>query len=313
MRIITREQVDKALDWPRLIAAMEDGHRRAKARIGDLHMDHGGNDLLNRAAWIPGLGIGLKTVTIFADNPRRDPPLPSVQGIFVLFDESDGAVRALIDGVAITAWKTAGDSALGSKLLSRTDSRSMLMVGAGAMAAPLIRAHASVRPGLDRIAVWNRSVDKARDLAAALADELAAQGISVVATLDLEAETRQADIICSATTSRQPVIPGAWLKPGAHLDLVGAFTADARETDDEALRRGTLFVDSRDTTMALIGELKIPLTSGAITETDVRGDLYDLVPAGGGRDTDDEITVFKNGGGAHLDLMTAIAIHQRCP
>lgn len=308
MQFISAEQINTVMDWPDVIGAMEDGHRLPKANVGDLHMAQGGNDLLNRAAWIEGLGIGLKTVTIFPENPRRDPPLPTVQGAFVLYDEGDGSVRALIDGVAITLWKTAADSALGSKLLSRPNARTMLMVGAGALAEPLIRAHFSVRTGLEDIRIWNRTSANGERLAARLADD----GLPVRAETDLEAAAGQADIICCATTSRQPVIRGDWLKPGAHLDLVGAFTPDGREADDAALRRGSLFVDSRDTTLHHIGEILIPLTEGVITEDDVRGDFYDLVAGRAGRQSDGEITVFKNGGGAHLDLMTAIAIHRRC-
>jgi hypothetical protein len=149
--VIDKADVDRVLSWPLLVEALEAGHRLGRGKSGDLLLEQDDAILLNRAAWKAGYGIGLKTVTGFFHNPSRSPPLPSVQGLFVLFDHEDGRPLAVIDGAAITAWKTAADSALGSRRLSRPDARSLLMVGAGAMAKPLIRAHQSVRPGVERV------------------------------------------------------------------------------------------------------------------------------------------------------------------
>jgi ornithine cyclodeaminase/alanine dehydrogenase-like protein (mu-crystallin family) len=304
--VIDREQVDRVLSWPVLVGALDAGHRLGRGKSGDLLLQEGDDILLNRAAWKQGYGIGLKTVTGFFRNPGRTPPLPSVQGLFVLFDSEDGRPLAVIDGAAITAWKTAADSALGSRYLSRPDARRLLMVGAGAMAKPLIRAHLSVRPGIERVVIWNRTPARAE----ALAHDLRADGIEAEATADLAAAVEGADVISVATRSEAPVIQGKWLRPGSHLDLVGAFTPTMREADDAAIRRGRLFVDARETTLAHIGELMIPIARGAIRAGDVIADLYDLAAGFVWQRAAADITVYKNGGGAHLDLMTAVTIYR---
>jgi ornithine cyclodeaminase len=238
--VIDQDRIDAVLTWPALVDALDAGHRLGRGQTRDLLLEEAGDILLSRTAWKAGYGIGIKTVTGFFGNPGRTPALPSVQGVFVLFDHDDGRPLAIIDGAGITAWKTAADSALGSRYLSRPDARCLIMVGAGALARPLIRAHLSVRPGIERVLVWNRTPARAEALAA----QLRAEGLAVEIAADLAAAVGQADIISSATRTEQPLIKGAWLQPGAHLDLVGAFTASMREADDAALRRGRLFVDA---------------------------------------------------------------------
>jgi ornithine cyclodeaminase len=304
MLVIDQDRIDAVLTWPALVDALDAGHRLGRGQTHDVLLEEGSDILLSRSAWKAGYGIGIKTVTGFFGNRGRTPPLPSVQGVFVLFDPDDGRPLAVIDGAGITAWKTAADSALGSRYLSRPDPRCLLMVGAGALARSLIGAHLSVRPGIERVLVWNRTPARAEALAA----QLRAEGLAVEIAPDLAAAAGQADIISSATRTEQPLIKGAWLQPGAHLDLVGAFTASMREADDAALRRGRLFVDARETTLDHIGELTIPIASGVIGRDDVVADLYDLAAGFAWRRSAGDITIFKNGGGAHLDLMTAIAI-----
>ena len=302
--MIDAATVDAAMTWPRAIAALRQGHLHAKPQIGDIYLSEANTGLLTRAAWISGLGSLVKAASVFPGNVDRTPALPTVQGAVLLMDPATGSLRAIIDGAAVTRWKTAADSALGSSLLSRPDSRALTMVGAGAMAEPLIRAHVAMRPNLATITIWNRSAARAESLAMRLSDLRRVVAI----TEDLESAVRCADIVSCATMSRQPIICGAWLRPGAHLDLVGAYTRQMREADDEALRRAQVFVDFRGTTIEHIGELTDPISRGVISATDVRGDLYDLVPGQAGRQSESEITLFKNGGGAHLDLMTALAI-----
>jgi ornithine cyclodeaminase len=201
----------------------------------------------------------------------------------------------------LTYWKTAADSALAADYLARRDAKTLLMVGAGAMAPFLIRAHQSVRPKLERTLIWNRSREKAADLAAGWGGT---PGLEVVDALEEAVE--RADIICCATASRSPLIAGNWLKPGVHLDLVGGFTPEMREVDDEAIRRASIFVDCRDTTLDCVGDLTQPIAAGVISAGDLRADLYDLCSGRhGGRRDAAEITLFKSGGGGHLDLMTA--------
>jgi len=306
MLVVDQQQIDAVLTWPALVDALDAGHRLGRGQTHDLLLEEGGDILLSRTAWKAGYGIGVKTVTGFFGNPARTPPLPSVQGVFVLFDHADGRPLAVIDGAGITGWKTAADSALGSRYLSRPDARCLLMVGAGALAKPLIEAHRSVRPALEKVLVWNRT----RSRAEALATELRAETVAAEVATDLAAAVGQADIVSTATRTEQPLIEGAWLRPGTHLDLVGAFTATMREADDAALRRGKLFVDARETTLEHIGELKIPIERGVIGAEDVRADLYDLAADFPWQRAPEDITIFKNGGGAHLDLMTAIAIYR---
>lgn len=295
-RYISAEDADRIMTWEGIVAALKKAHLTPAPSIADQHlkMDNGG--MLNRVAWIPGLGAGLKTVSVFPDNPAKTPSLPTVQGVFVLFDDQNGQVKALIDGATITRWKTVADSLLGASLLARHESETLLLVGAGTIATQLAQAYPVIFPSIKRILVWNRTHQNA--------EKLALQ-IGGTAISSLEEAVKQADIISSATVSLDPIIKGEWLQPGTHLDLIGAFRADMREADDRAMQVSRVFVDSRKTTLGEIGELIKPIASGAISEADVLADLYDLVREAPGRLTPEDITLFKNGGGAHLDLMTA--------
>jgi ornithine cyclodeaminase len=181
-------------------------------------------------------------------------------------------------------------------LLARQDARRLLIIGAGAVAESLIEAYPAVLSQIEQISVWNRST--------ARADALGAQYDITVET-DLEAAVAAADIVVTATLSETPVLSGTLLQAGQHLDLIGAFTPTMREVDDVALTRARIFVDARETTLDHIGELLIPLKAGVITPEDIQGDLHDLATAREGRRTPEEITLYKNGGGGHLDLITA--------
>lgn len=306
MRLVTGDDIRSVCSWPFAVEALRAGHRMPPADLRDSLIENAGRKMLVRTAWIPGLASGVKAVTIYPDNPSHTPPAPSVQGQVLLFDEAEGHVVAVLEGVDLTAWKTAGDSALGASRLARDDVRTMLMVGAGSMARPLIEAHCSVRPSIDHVMIWNRSAPRAEELAAALGKD----GISAEVVSDLDAAVSRAGLISSATMSTEPLIRGAALRPGTHVDLVGAYTPTMREADDETLTRGRLFVDSYATTIGHIGELMIPMESGVIARETIQGDMHDLVHGKAGRASDDEITVFKNGGGAHLDVMIAHAVYQ---
>lgn len=302
MRMLDAAAIEAAGDWAALCDHLEAAHRAAPAAVRDLLMREGGEAWLTRAAWVPGGDLGLKSVTVFPGNAAAEPPRPSVQGAFLLFDGGTGAVAAVLDGAALTAWKTVADSALGARTLARGDVETLLVVGAGTIAERLPEAWLAVRPGLKRVRIWNRTPARAEALAAALAARLP---VEVTAAPDLESAVREADAISTATMAVAPVIRGDWLSPGVHLDLIGAYRPDMREADDEVLRRGRLFVDARATTVHEIGELTIPLAAGVIGEGDVLAEHRDLALGAEGRRSPEEITVFKNGGGAHLDLMTA--------
>ncbi|MHA6324690.1 ornithine cyclodeaminase family protein [Roseivivax sp. CAU 1753] len=289
--VIPFAEGEARLDWLGLCAAFEAGHRLPRAEIADTFLYRGGDTLLNRAAWIDGLGIAVKAATIFPGNAEAGKP--AVNGAVNLMSDGDGTLEALIDFHLVTKWKTAGDSLFGALKLARPDSRDILIVGAGTVARSLIEAYGAGFPGA-RFTLWNRS--------AARAEEMAAEVPGLRVATDLEAAVARADIIASATMATAPVIRGDWLQPGQHLDLIGAYRPDMREVDDAALRRARIFVDSFETTLGHIGELKIPLEAGVIARDDVLADYYS--PSAFTR-AEDDITLLKNGGGAHLDLMCA--------
>ena len=289
-------EAEACLSWDGLVQAMIAGHSLPRAEIADTFLYRGQDTQLNRAAWIDGLGQLVKTATIFPGNPARGKP--TVNGGVCLYGDATGELEAVIDFHLVTKWKTAGDSLLSARQLARPDSRSILIVGAGTVARSMAEAYRSAFPQA-RFTFWNRSPSGAEALAAATGG---------TATTDLEAAVRAADIIATATMSHDPVIRGDWLQPGTHLDLIGAYRPDMREADDEVLRRARIFVDSRATTIGHIGELKDPIARGVISESDIVADFYDLSKGTYDRRGPDEITLAKNGGGAHLDLMTAAYI-----
>jgi ornithine cyclodeaminase len=277
------------LTWHGLIAAIEAGHQRPQAAINDLILQRGGDTLLDRAAWIDGLGSLVKVATVVPGNTARG--LPTVNGAVAIFDDVTGVLKAMVDFHLVTKWKTAGDSLLAASRLARKDSRNILLVGAGTVARSMVDAYSAIFPDA-RFTVWSRNAETA-----------VAMGLPVAT--DLQTAVRSADIICTATMATEPLIKGEWLQPGQHLDLIGAYRPDMREVDDVAMARARVFVDSRATTIHHIGELILPIKSGAITEANVIADYYDIASGIFTRHSDDEITIAKNGGGAHLDLMTA--------
>lgn len=281
-------EIEPALHWQGLIEALAAGHRLPRAEIGDLFLYRGADTLLDRAAWISGLGALVKVATICPENTANG--LPAVNGLAALFDDKTGLPAALIDFHLLTKWKTAGDSLLAASRLARPDAQNFLLVGAGTVARNMVQAYRALWPDA-RFAVWARSPHAA-----------AALGLPVVD--DLQAGVAWADVICTATMAKQPLIKGAWLRAGQHLDLIGAYTPHMREVDDTAMSRARVFVDSRATTLHHIGEIMAPLASGALREDDIIADYYDD-PALFTRQSQAEITIAKNGGGAHLDLMTA--------
>jgi len=280
------------LDWMALTRAFKAGHTLPKAEIGDTFLYRDPDTLLSRAAWIDGMGLAVKSATIFPGNPKADKPM--INGAVCLYSNSDGTLEALIDFHLVTKWKTAGDSLYAATRLARPNSENILIVGAGTVGRNLFAAYSAAFPNA-RFTVWNRTRANAEAMAADC------PGLNVAD--DLEQAVRAADIVTSATMSTEPLLKGAWFRPGQHIDLIGAYRPDMREADDEALNRARIFVDSYDTTAGHIGEIKIPLEAGTIARDDLIADYYE--PGKLTRQSDDEITLFKNGGGAHLDLMTS--------
>ncbi|WP_439111088.1 ornithine cyclodeaminase family protein [Lentibacter sp.] len=289
---------EKLLDWVGLTQAFEAGHRLPKAEIGDTFLYRGSDTLLSRSAWIDGMGIAVKSATIFPNNPSAGKPV--VGGGVNLYSDADGSLEALVDFHLVTKWKTAGDSLLGALKLARKDSRKILIIGAGTVGRSLREAYGAGFPDAE-FTVWNRTRANAEKMAADY------PGMNVAESL--EAAVKEADIITSATMVTEPNLMGAWLQAGQHVDLIGAYRPDMREADDAALTRARIFVDSYNTTIGHIGEIEIPLKAGVITRADLIADYY--TPEKMVRTSDEEITLFKNGGGAHLDLMTSRYVLER--
>ncbi|MBU3032093.1 ornithine cyclodeaminase family protein [Paracoccus marinaquae] len=300
IRQISYDEMIGQLAWPEAVEALRAGHLLPRAQVADMFLGPAEGTLLSRGAFIEGLGFGVKSVTIFDRNAAEG--FPTVQGAMQVFGPRNGQLEAIVESRLVTEIKTAADSVLGARLLARPDSRHLLVVGAGTVARSLIGAYRALFPQLERISVWARRPDQAK----ALAEDFGASPVPVAAVPDLAAAAATADIVTSATMARQPILHGAWIRPGAHIDLIGAYKSDMREADDALISGCRLFVDNRETTIGHIGELMIPIANGIISPEAVRADLYDLIAdAAPGRLAPGDITVFKNGGGAHLDLMIA--------
>ncbi|MEM9575510.1 MAG: NAD(P)-binding domain-containing protein [Pseudomonadota bacterium] len=296
--IIPFDAGEALLDWIGLTDALAAGHRLPKAEIADTFLYRDPDTLLNRAAWIDGLGLAVKSATVFPGNAEKG--ASTINGGVTLYSDATGVLAAIVDFHLVTKWKTAGDSLLAARRLARRDSRRILIVGAGNVARSLHEAYSAGFPQAT-FTLWNRTRSKAE----ALASELG----NVDVAHDLEQAVANADIVACATMSTNPILKGAWLQPGQHIDLIGAYRPDMREADDEALHRASVFVDSLDTTVGHIGEVKIPIEAGTFTADQIISDYY--TPDRFGRTSPEEITLFKNGGGAHLDLMTSRYILDR--
>ncbi len=299
-----RAAVDQALAFPALIEALRRGFAEGcEAPVRHHHAVPRSTapdaTLLIMPAWQRDRRLGVKIVQVSPGNEARG--LPTVDGLYLLFDATTGSPLAVMDGKAITERRTAATSALAASYLARADAAHHLVIGAGAVAAMLVPAHAAIRP-IRRVTLWNRHPAKA-DL---LAERLAIAGFTVAVTTDLAAALGEADIISAATMSADPLVLGRLVKPGAHVDLVGAFNRDLRESDDALMARASLFVDTRGGALAEAGDILQAIASGAIDAAAIRADLAELCRGEHpGRRSADEITVFKSVGAALEDLVAA--------
>ncbi|MBL1420331.1 MAG: ornithine cyclodeaminase family protein [Alphaproteobacteria bacterium] len=260
--------------------------------------------LLLMPAWQEGAYMGVKMVSVVPDNGTRN--LPAIHGLYILSSAKMGENLALLDGAELTARRTAAASALAAGYLAREDASELLIVGAGKLSLNLIEAHCAIRP-IKQVKIWARRTAQAEQLAR-LAQ---AHGFNAVAVEDLESAARKADIISCCTLSKQALIKGAWLKAGAHLDLIGAYTPDMRESDDECVRSASIFVDTKVGALKEGGDIVQPIAAGVIAATDIKADLYQLCRGEvAGRKTDSEITLFKSVGCALEDLAAAILAYE---
>jgi len=312
MLMIDANKVHELLEPKGLMEALRTAHKGGMPGQSDRAMyqeqnAQGQPDIfIVLTAWQRNEGILAKLVTSFPNNKARH-DLPTVNSLYVYINGDTGMAEAVIDGEAMIFHKTSADSAYGSSLLSRPDAQTFLMIGAGGLAPYLVAAHLTARPSIKTVLLWNRTPAAAEKLAV----KLAAKGIDATPAGDLDEAVSRADIISSATMATSPQLKGKLLKPGAHVDLVGSFTPEMREADDDVLKRARIFVDHRQTTKRS-GEFLGPFERGIISASDVRGDLFELTQGKvKGRQSASDITLMKNGGGAHLDYYVAKYIVDR--
>ena len=318
MRIIRPDEVDAALDFPSLVEHLRTAFRAGAVQPVRHHHtverpDGAASTLLLMPAWtdFPAAGtsdngyMGVKIVTVSPDNNAIGKP--AVMGVYLLLDGRTGEPLALIDGQRLTQWRTAAASALAASYLARPDATKLLVIGAGALCPFLARAHAAVRP-IREVRIWNRT----RSNAEKAAELLRRDGLDATVADDLEASLGWADVVSSATISTEPLVRGAALKPGTHVDLVGGFTPTMREADDETVRRARVFVDTRAGATKEAGDIVQPLASGVLTADDIAADLHELSRGErSGRADAQEITLFKSVGAALEDLAAGIAVYRR--
>ena len=303
---VAADQVRAALPYPALMDALRVAFAEAdQAQVPRRHAHPlpGDATLLLMPAWRAQRQLGIKLVTVTPSNRERD--LPTVHALYVLSDTDTGAPLAIIDGEALTLRRTAAVSALASRFLSRADSRSMLMVGTGRLAPEMVVAHCHARD-IERVMVWGRSERKAQETIERIKQAGLPDHVSIDTELVLAAASAGADIICCATTSTEPLLRAEWVKPGTHIDLVGGFRPNMREADDALMSTAALFVDTLEGALAEAGDLVQPIQAGLLQATDIRADLSALARASHpGRQSPEQITLFKSVGSALADLAAA--------
>ncbi len=309
MQYFDADQLRQLLDIPSTIEALTEGFR-SDWNIPDRHHHDFENPqatssstLLLMPAWEAGRYLGLKTIIVAPENSRYQ--LPAIQGVYTLFDADRGIPLAQMDARCLTNLRTAAASALAASYLARPDTESLLMIGTGSLAPFLIAAHSAVRP-IKKVFLWGRSFEKAKTLAGSIENNH-----NIIPIQNLSVAIEQADLISCATLSPTPLVHGKKLRPGQHLDLVGAYRPHMREADNEVIQRAKLFVDTRGG-LKESGDLAIPLAEGLIKEEDIQADLFDLCRGKHtGRTERDSITFFKSVGHALEDLAAAKLAYER--
>lgn len=309
MKIITKEQVENALSFSTLIAALHEGFAKPasmpKRQVYALSENVNNHDAFAvLPAWNDDV-IGVKSFTYFPNNAQQG--FESLYSKIMLFSRANGLPLALVDGTSVTYWRTAAISALASQLLSREDSTHLVLFGSGNLARYLIEAHLSVRP-LKKVTIIARNRDKALSLVNHLALGYPSITFETLEKPD-QAVIASADVICCATGSHQPLFEGDWLSAGTHVDLLGNHHRDARECDTQSILKSTVFVDSRANVLNEAGELLIPISEGVFNENQVVAELSELCKTPYVR-TEHEITLFKSVGTALADLIAANLVYK---
>ena len=308
---ISDDFVAQNCNFPTLIEALRKGFSNSEIEVPMRHhhdfpnpQENIDSTLLLMPAFHPGKDLGVKIVTVSPNNGEHN--LPAIQGVYIYLDAQKGNIKAILEAKALTASRTAATSALASSYLSRTDSSTLLMIGTGALASNLVKAHASVRP-ITKVYVWGRNSEKSK----AVCDELKDFPFSCQAVESIENVIHKADIISCATLSKMPLVFGKWLQEGQHLDLVGAYKKDMREADDEAISKSSVFIDTYQGGLKESGDIVIPLQNNIIAKEDIKADLFELCSnTKQGRTSAKEITYFKSVGHALEDLVAASHFYQ---
>jgi ornithine cyclodeaminase/alanine dehydrogenase-like protein (mu-crystallin family) len=305
VKIFSADDVAAAAPYRDVVEALRQGFKEpATTPVRHHHDPLPSTTLLLMPAWTQKW-TGLKVVTVKTDNPALG--LPTVQGSYLLLDNATGAPVCMMDGTELTRRRTAAASALAADYLARPDASTLTIVGSGALAPHFLRAHASVRP-IRRVFVYARNPEKT----AGLAKAIESLGFEAHVTTDVEMAVREADVVSCVTSSTTAIVKGAWLKPGTHVDLAGAFKPTMRETDGDVVAQASVFVDTRDGALAEAGDLLQAQAEGKFDFADVKGDLFDLCQGRiRGRQSGREITLFKSCGTALEDLATAVMVHLR--
>lgn len=309
MENVDRKKIDSLLTPLALVDALKDGFqagcempRRVKHSWGRTKEKDAA--FLMMPAWRTDDVLAVKLTSVVPGNSHRG--LPSVQPIVILFHPVTGAPFCIMDGEAITLHRTAATSALASLYLSRTDARKLLVMGTGSLAPYLARAHRAVRP-IDEIFIWGRNPEKAK----VVVDMLRLEGMDATVALSAESAVRDADIISCATLSVDPLVFGNWVSPGTHVDLVGAFLPDMRESDDSLIAKCRLFVDDREASLTEAGDIIQPIERGVIEQSDLCGDLRELVSKNVmGRTSESDCTLFKSVGLGIEDFIAAKLVYE---
>ena len=309
MILMSAEETRAALPWRPLVEALREifrsgcempvRHHHDFAVPGEPDATH-----LLMPAWVVGRYLGVKVLNVVPGNAARG--LPAISAVYLLSDAKTGGMLALVDGGELTSRRTAAASALAADYLARPDASRLTVVGTGRLSLNVIEAHASMRP-IKEVRIWGRSAEKA----AAMAEKARALGFAAEPATDLEAAVRAADIVSTVTLSNEPLINGEWLSPGCHLDLIGGFKPTMREADDAAIRRAHVFVDTRAGATKEAGDIVVPLASGVLSLDGIEAELAELTTnAHTGRQSADDITLFKSVGAASEDLAGAILAYE---
>lgn len=315
MRILSRHDVEQLLPMTDALAAVEEGFRqlalgkvvmpqRAATPVAPYNGLH-----LSMPAFVGGEidALTIKIVTVYGDNPTRH-GLPTIQGVLLVHDAKTGQVLAMMDAEHLTAMRTGAASGVATQYLARKDAETVTLLGAGALGPGQLAAVCAVRP-IRRAYVITRTGEKDHAFCERMTHEL---NIEVSPLPNLQAAIEAADIICTATNSQVPLFPGEWVRPGTHINAVGAYTRTMRELDTLTMQRSRIFVDHHTEAGAEAGDLLIPIAEGMLTYAQVAGALGEVITGQvAGRITDEEITVFKSVGLAMQDAVAAARLYAR--